>query len=113
MTARPDLVGGPSRDVTLLMQAIPGLVAKDGADGVMAGALPDGRAFALKVACGSDDARRAATGEALRLLGELVDSRRGEGFAVTRPSVLGHGEVVGHVDPLPWESADGAPRWSS
>ena len=44
MTARPDLVGGPTRDVTVWMQAIPGLVAKDGADGVMAGALPDGRA---------------------------------------------------------------------
>jgi L-asparaginase II len=102
MIARPDLVGGPTRDVTLWMQAIPGLVAKDGADGVMAGALPDGRAFALKVASGDDGARRAATAEAFRVLGLDVDGELGSTLAVTRPVVLGHGRDVGRVDPLPW-----------
>ena len=53
--------------------------SKDGADGVMAAAFPDGRAFALKVAGGSDEARRAATAEAMRVLGVDVDGahRRG------------------------------------
>ena len=33
------MVGGPTRDVTLLMQGIRGLMAKDGAEGVFAAAL--------------------------------------------------------------------------
>mgnify|MGYP003353375006 CR=1 FL=1 len=35
------MVGGAPRDVTLLMQSVPGLMAKDGADSVYAAALPD------------------------------------------------------------------------
>ena len=35
------------------MVAVPGLMAKDGAEGVLAAALPDGRAVALKLADGS------------------------------------------------------------
>ncbi|MET0228259.1 MAG: asparaginase, partial [Actinomycetes bacterium] len=94
MVARPELVGGMARDVTRWMQAVPGLVAKDGADGVMAGALPDGSAFALKVAGGSDGARQAATGEALRVLGVDVDGALGDTLAATRPIVSGHGLEV-------------------
>jgi L-asparaginase II len=36
MTAHPQMVGGESADVTLLMRHVPGLVAKDGAEGVFA-----------------------------------------------------------------------------
>ncbi len=46
----PANVGGSGRDVTRLMQALPGLIAKDGADGVLAVALPDGRSIAIKMA---------------------------------------------------------------
>ena len=53
MTAHPDMVGGTGRDVTALMATVPGLMAKDGAEGVLAAALPDGRAVALKLADGS------------------------------------------------------------
>ena len=53
MTTHPEMVGGTGRDVTALMAAVPGLVAKDGAEGVLAAALPDGRAVALKLADGS------------------------------------------------------------
>jgi L-asparaginase II len=102
MSARPELVGGPTRDVTRWMQAVPGLVAKDGADGVMAGALPDGRSFALKMAGGSDGARQAATGEALRVLGVDVDGALGETRDATRPIVSGHGREVGRIDALAW-----------
>ena len=35
MTTHPDMVGGTERDVTALMVAVPGLVAKDGAEGVL------------------------------------------------------------------------------
>ncbi|MET0909659.1 MAG: asparaginase, partial [Ilumatobacteraceae bacterium] len=107
MTARPDLVGGATRDVTRWMQAVPGLVAKDGADGVMAGALPDGRSFAIKVAGGSDGARQAATGEALRVLGVDVDGSLAATLDATRPIVSGHGHEVGRIDALPWTRPSG------
>lgn len=102
MTARPDLVGGQERDVTRWMRALPGLVLKDGADGVMAGAFPDGRAFALKIASGVDGARQAATAQAFRVLGVSLDDLRGS--VPTRPVVLGHGEEVGRIEALPWSS---------
>src|SRR5690606_32844382 len=46
MTAFPQMVAGGQRPTTTLMRAVPGLVAKDGADGVFAAGLPDGRAVA-------------------------------------------------------------------
>jgi len=55
MRSHPEMVGGSTRDVTLLMQGVPGLLGKDGAEGVFAVAMPDGRAVALKIA---DDAYR-------------------------------------------------------
>ena len=56
MTTCPWLVAGTGRDATLFMQAVPGLVAKDGADGVYAAGLsekrpaPDRIRFAAAVA---------------------------------------------------------------
>ncbi len=46
MNAFPQWVGGTGRDVTELMRALPGSVCKDGAEGVYAIALADGRAVA-------------------------------------------------------------------
>ena len=82
------------------MAALPGLVMKDGADGVMAGAFPDGRAFALKIASGVDGARQAATGQALRALGVDLDDL--DGPVPAGPRVLGHGREVGRIEALPW-----------
>src|SRR5207249_10532405 len=42
MRSHPDVVGGPGRAVTRLMLGVPGLLAKDGAEGAFAAALPDG-----------------------------------------------------------------------
>lgn len=91
MTTHPDLVGGPERDVTRLMRAVPGLMAKDGADGVYVAALPDGRAVALKIADGASRARLPVMVAALRSLG--VDAPA-DSLVET---VLGHGQVVGSV----------------
>ena len=66
------MVGGPRRDVTRLMQLVPGLLVKDGAEGVQVAALPDGRAVAVKIADGGGRARTPVTIAALRSLG--VDS---------------------------------------
>src|SRR5690606_4107358 len=54
MAAHPDMVAGGRRPTTTLMRAVPGLVAKDGADGVFVAGLPDGRATAFKVLDGAE-----------------------------------------------------------
>ena len=53
----PQYLGGTRRDVTQLMQGVPGLVAKDGAEAVYGIGLGDGRALALKIEDGADRAR--------------------------------------------------------
>ncbi|WP_084145565.1 asparaginase [Amycolatopsis jejuensis] len=65
----PDLVAGSRRDVTRLMQAVPGLIAKDGFEAVQLAALPNGTAVALKIADGSDRARPAVLAAALARAG--------------------------------------------
>lgn len=94
MTTFPHLVGGPRRDVTLIMQGVHGLMAKDGAEGVFAAALPDGRAIALKVADGANRARPPLMHAALRALG--VDVSGVDPSAWVSP-ILGHGRPVGEV----------------
>jgi L-asparaginase II len=48
MRRHPVLVAGTTQTATLAMTAVPGLICKDGAEGVWAAALPDGRGFAAK-----------------------------------------------------------------
>jgi L-asparaginase II len=94
MSGHPSMVGGPGRDVTLLMQLVPGLIVKDGAEGVQVAALTDGRAVAVKIADGGGRARTPVTIAALRALGvELAAD------AIVEP-VLGHGEPVGRLHAL-------------
>jgi L-asparaginase II len=93
MTAHPEMVGGDGRDVTQFMLHVPGLMAKDGADGVFAAALPDGRAVALKIADGANRARPAVMVAALRSLG--IDVSAVEPFVTQW--ILGHGRPVGEV----------------
>ena len=93
MIAHPDLVGGDDRDVTKFMRWVPGLMAKDGADGVFAAAMPDGRAVAMKIADGSDRARAPVMVAALRSLG--IDVSVVEPLVVE--PIMGHGERVGEV----------------
>jgi L-asparaginase II len=94
MREHPQMVGGPTRDVTLLMSGIAGLVAKDGAEGVYAAALPDGRAIALKIADGANRARPPLMRAALNALG--IDISGVDPLAFASP-IFGHGRVVGEV----------------
>ncbi|HZI98398.1 MAG TPA: asparaginase [Actinomycetales bacterium] len=96
MSAHPFMVGGTGRDVTDLMAGVPGLVAKDGAEGVYACCLPDGRAVALKVLDGSQRPRPVVMVAALRALG--VDAPALDD--VGQVPVLGHGEPVGLVEAI-------------
>jgi L-asparaginase II len=93
----PEYVGGTGRDVTRLIAGVPGIIAKDGAEGVYAAAMPDGRAVALKIADGAERARPPVLATALRLLGveaEVLDALLAEAV------VLGHGEPIGRVTPV-------------
>ena len=79
MTAHPKLVEGPGWAATELMLALPGAVAKGGAEGLLCVGLPDGRGLALKA---EDGAARATAPAAARILGipalaetPLVNSR--------------------------------------
>ncbi|ANN19136.1 asparaginase [Amycolatopsis orientalis] len=65
----PELVAGTRRDVTALMRAVPGLIAKDGFEAVQVAALPDGTAIAVKIADGGDRARQPVLAAALELCG--------------------------------------------
>ena len=86
MTSRPELVGGPQAVDTLVMRALPGAVAKRGAEGVLCAGLPDGTGVALKVEDGAYRASYAAAGVVLGIP-ELAE----------RPLRSSRGEVVGTI----------------
>lgn len=102
MRAHPEFVGGEHSEVTGLMRAVPGSLVKDGAEGVYAAALADGRAVAVKVADGGHRAGQAVLVAALRALGAAsepgVDEETLDRLGVL--PVLGHGEQVGRIRPL-------------
>ena len=52
-TKYPELVAGDGRLTTRMMQAVPGLFMKEGAEGVQVCALSDGRVIAMKIIDGS------------------------------------------------------------
>jgi len=107
MRTNPEMVAGPDRDVTGWMRAVPTLVAKEGAAGMMAVGLGDGRAAAFKIADGSDVARRAVTAQALRSIGLDLDTLCPDTVEQMSVPVFGHGQEVGRFDALEWVS------WSS
>ncbi len=69
MREHPAMVAGHRRDVTAAMRAVPGAIFKDGAEGVQLVGLLDGRAVAVKVGDGDNDARMPVTVRALQYLG--------------------------------------------
>ncbi len=93
MTEHPQMVGGADRDVTHFMRHVPGMMAKDGADGVFAAAFPDGRAIALKIADGGDRARPPVMVAALQRMGVDVS----EVAVLVEQRIMGHGQTVGVV----------------
>jgi L-asparaginase II len=86
MTAHPALVEGPGSAATEIMQAVPGAVAKGGAEGVLCVGFPDGTALALKA---EDGASRGLLPAAAALL-DLPELR-------VRTIRNSRGEAVGDV----------------
>jgi L-asparaginase II len=89
MRAHPDLVAGTGADDTVLMREVPGLLAKGGAEGVVAVAVPGAGAVALKI---SDGAMRPRTPVLLAAL-----ERLGVPAPRMKELVMGGGEPVGEV----------------
>jgi L-asparaginase II len=69
MRRYPDLIRGSQATDTELMKALPGAVAKGGAEGLLCGSLPGGTGFALKTADGSARALAPALAYFLAPLG--------------------------------------------
>jgi L-asparaginase II len=99
MRAYPAWTSGTTRPERQLMEAVPGLLLKAGADGVEAFALADGRAGALKVEDGGQRARTPVTVALLRELGvaELPGTDLAALDRLATTPVLGGGRLVGEV----------------
>ncbi|AIR96683.1 asparaginase [Streptomyces glaucescens] len=95
MREHAEMASGSARDVAALMRAVPGLLAKDGFEGVQVAALPDGRAIAVKIADGAGRARVPVAAAALARAG--VDPSRLKEFA--GEPLLGGGIPVGEIRP--------------
>jgi L-asparaginase II len=96
MREHAEMASGSGRDVAALMRAVPGLLSKDGFEGVQVAALADGRAVAVKIADGANRARVPVTAAALARAGvdpELLTEFQGE-------PLLGGGREVGRVRPV-------------
>lgn len=96
MRDHAEMASGSGRDVAALMRAVPGLLAKDGFEGVQVAALPDGRAIAVKIADGANRARVPVSAAALALAG--VDPALLTEFA--GEPLLGGGHPVGQLQPV-------------
>jgi L-asparaginase II len=97
MRANPELVSGTRADDARLIRGVPGLLAKGGAEGVLAVALPEVGAVAIKI---DDGARRARVPVLVSALGRLglrapiLDELAAGAEQVVQ---LGRGEPVGVV----------------
>ncbi len=96
--AHPEYLGGTRRDVTKLIQGVPGLIAKDGAEGVYAIGLGDGRALALKIEDGSDRARIVVANSLLKNVLNVVSAEVDR--QLNSQILYGGGKPVGQVEPL-------------
>ena len=87
--AFPEMVGGVGRHNTEMMQQVPGLFMKDGAEAVNVCSLADGRTFAFKVSDGSLRAFRTIVHACLKDFG--IDT------PLTLEKVMGGPRVIGTI----------------
>jgi L-asparaginase II len=87
--AFPEMVGGIGRHNTEMMQQVPGLFMKDGAEAVNVCSLADGRTFAIKVSDGSLRAFRTIVHACLKDFG--IDT------PLTLEKVMGGPRVIGTI----------------
>ena len=87
--AFPEMVGGVARHNTEMMQQVPGLFMKDGAEAVNVCSLADGRTFVFKVSDGSLRAFRTIVHACLKDFG--IET------ALTPEKVMGGPRVIGTI----------------
>jgi L-asparaginase II len=85
----PIMVSGVGRLPTLLMQKVPGLFVKDGAEGVMIMSTPKGEVIVWKMSDGSQRGNAPLSVATLSHLGITVE--------LERENVMGDGRVVGEI----------------
>lgn len=97
----PEMVAGEGHPCTLIMQALPGVVVKTGAEGVYTAAWPErGLGLTLKVEDGATRASSVALMALLDCLGAVDEHARKQLEAVATPILRNHaGTVVGHIAP--------------
>ena len=93
--AHPEFVSGSRRDELQLHRAVPGLIAKAGAEATYAVGLPDGRGVAIKISDGTPRARAVAMAGVLQRLGLDHEVLAAQASA----PVLGGGKRVGEIRP--------------
>ena len=85
----PEMVSGPGRLATRMMQNIPGLFMKDGAEAINVASLPDGRTLAIKISDGNARSMPAITAAALAHFG--IDAHE------VPVATLGAGQPIGTI----------------
>lgn len=116
MKEHPEMVAGDGRPCTSIMEAIPAVVAKTGAEGVYTAAWPErGLGIALKVEDGATRASSVALMALLERLGAVDAVARERLKDVARPVLKNHaGTVVGRIEPEPdWPALDSQPAGRS
>jgi L-asparaginase II len=98
MRAYPFLIAGTNRTDTVLMEAVPGVVSKGGAEALQCGGvLERGIGVAVKIADGSDRATGPALVRSLQLLDVLTPDELARLEPLARRPVLGGGRPVGET----------------
>jgi L-asparaginase II len=98
MQAAPYLVAGRKRTDTAVMEAVPGVVMKSGAEGLICAAVPaQGLGVAVKIRDGNHRAAAPAMIRTLQLLGVVSDEHRATLREHARPVVFGGGRDVGEI----------------
>ena len=99
MRAEPYLVGGRDRDDTAVMQAVPGVVMKEGAEALdCAVVMERGIGVAVKIADGGYRAAGPTMIHVLDRLGAIDAAARGALTSFSDPRVLGGGRPVGRFE---------------
>jgi L-asparaginase II len=103
-------VAGPGRFATDAMLQVPGLIAKDGAEGICAAVLPDGAALAFKIEDGAYRPSGPLLADLLETLGagpvKLGVAVTGGSESVGELRVRHHGAIRGPGAGYPWSTAN-------
>ena len=95
MVAHPEMVSGSDRNISTLMRVTPGMLTKDGVEGVMVGATTTGWACAVKLADGAGRGRISVLLAQFAAAG--VDISGAVAVGLDREPIYGGSVIVGDV----------------